>query len=764
MLILRGFASELLSEGIGGLFLKILRTIFLAFDSLIFGLISYLYKMFTFLSEVRIFENHNMKDLANRVYIIVGVVALFMVAYGLINSIINPDNAAKDKNASFGKIAKNLIFAIIGIAIVPTIFDYAYEFQKIVLCNNVIPKLLLFDKDTSDSSTSDEELDFSSEMAVTLFQSFYYIKSSDGSSSTNSSAETSTGDEWAAIGEGIMNDDNTMSLTAAFTSIKNDEKSIYEALSGFDKAFDDGKLGYMFLISTIAGAYCAYVLLGFVIDISIRAVKLSYLQVIAPIPILTLTIPGQKKVFDNWLKKTKDCFLEVFVRIIVLTFGAYAVKYLPLWVFKEMGSVVCGTTLGTGNGLGGVALGGLTLLLSRAAFIVGIFGFIKQAPKMISELFPGMDSKGFKLGFKDAFAEAGGFQALGGASAVAGAGLNTAKHMVTNFHPIKGVNNLKRGWRQEGFKGLGKAAAHNAWQTVDYAHEATSRTLKTAKAGIYGFSNAKDAKDLSSVGKAASSGVEQAMTENGTISNMFDDAKGWAKNFGSTVKSNYTHYDSKKALEKASKMDAIKAQIDALKSKADAIKSAEIKDTEELYKLQVEQIQESYKAAMATATTDAEKEQINNKASADITAARKSMEAKKRSLQNGVLSDNKNAEIVSMRKKLADLYLENPEIVKEAMQLENHFDSSGNIHDEYGSAVGDDANAFAERIKNGTAFADVSVAKRNADDSFVLDANGNKIYEIKKSVILEMGKNLGTKSGQIKAEATEQANKKSDKK
>ena len=42
--------------------------------------------------------------------------------------------------------------------------------------------------------------------------------------------------------------------------------------------------------------------------------------------------------------------------------------------------------------------------------------------------------------------------------------------------------------------------------------------------------------------------------------------------------------------------------------------------------------------------------------------------------------------------------------------------------------------------------------------------DGNKIYEIKKSVILEMGKNLGTKSGQIKAEATEQANKKSDKK
>ena len=81
-----------------------------------------------------------MVNLANRIYILIGVVSLFLVAYTLLNAIINPENATKDKNKSFTGIVKNIILAIIGIAIVPAIFDYAYEFQSRVLCNNVIQK------------------------------------------------------------------------------------------------------------------------------------------------------------------------------------------------------------------------------------------------------------------------------------------------------------------------------------------------------------------------------------------------------------------------------------------------------------------------------------------------------------------------------------------------------------------------------------------------------------------------------------------------
>ena len=40
------------------------------------------------------------------------------------------ENATKGKNSSITGVVKNIIFAIIGIAIVPSIFNYAYDFQN----------------------------------------------------------------------------------------------------------------------------------------------------------------------------------------------------------------------------------------------------------------------------------------------------------------------------------------------------------------------------------------------------------------------------------------------------------------------------------------------------------------------------------------------------------------------------------------------------------------------------------------------------------
>ena len=397
---------------------------------------------------------------------------MFLVAYALISAIINPDNATKGKNSSFSGIVKNIIFAIIGIAIVPTIFDYAYEFQERVLCKNVISNFFAVSPGTKDEGT-----DFSSEMSVKLFQSFFYAKTTDENNDSNQDDAYNN----------IFSDDG-VSLAAAFNSVENDEKSLFDALGNFDKAFDDNELGYLYLVSTVAGLYCAYVLLGFVIDIAIRAVKLSYLQIIAPLPIMTLVIPNQKKVFDNWLKKTTSCFMEVFVRVIAITFAAYAVRYLPEYVFgNEM------QTCGEG-------ITGVVSLLTRAAFILGIFGFLKQAPKLIGELFPGFDSKGFKLGFKDSFAEVGGFRALGATGGAITSGFRNIRASGTNIKnawnkPLGKTGNLGRGVRTAG--ALFGAAA--------------SGVAGAASGGIRAFSNGKDAKKWSDSVKFAGEGADAAM-------------------------------------------------------------------------------------------------------------------------------------------------------------------------------------------------------------------------------------------------------------
>lgn len=541
MLIFKAFGQNILTDALSKIFGKILRTIFLAFDSIIYALISYLYKIFTFLSQVRLFENDKMKDLANRMYIIVGVISLFLVAYALISAIINPDNATKGKNSSFSGIIKNIIFAIIGIALVPTIFSYAYEFQRRVLCDNVIARFFAVAPGTVSEGT-----DFSSEMAVTLFQSFYYVKATNGNDVEASSN----------IYESITSDDGDMNLNEAFNSVKEDKKSLFEALGNFDDAFDNGNLGYLYLISTVAGLYCAYVLLGFVIDIAVRAVKLSYLQVIAPLPIMTLVLPNQKKVFDNWLKKTTSCFLEVFVRVIAITFAAYAVRYLPEYVFS-------GEMQTCGEGITGVVL-----LLTKAAFIIGIFGFLKQAPKLIGELIPGFDSKGFKLGFKDSFAEVGGFRALGAAGGFASSAAKNAA-----ISSSRAFQKAKQNYNQK--PGIGRLLS-GTLATV--AGGAAGAVTGGFKGGYKGFSGAKDAKKWSDSKSAADKAAEEVIEERLTKDEWDDihndgkfmwslrghgkEALNKVKEFVSTDEAKYSHL--KKSMDKISKVtDAKKALLDA---------------------------------------------------------------------------------------------------------------------------------------------------------------------------------------------------------
>ena len=541
MLIFKAFGQNILTDALSKIFGKILRTIFLAFDSIIYALISYLYKIFTFLSQVRLFENDKMKDLANRMYIIVGVISLFLVAYALISAIINPDNATKGKNSSFSGIIKNIIFAIIGIALVPTIFSYAYEFQRRVLCDNVIARFFAVAPGTVSEGT-----DFSSEMAVTLFQSFYYVKATNGNDVEASSN----------VYESITSDDGDMNLNEAFNSVKEDKKSLFEALGNFDDAFDNGNLGYLYLISTVAGLYCAYVLLGFVIDIAVRAVKLSYLQVIAPLPIMTLVLPNQKKVFDNWLKKTTSCFLEVFVRVIAITFAAYAVRYLPEYVFS-------GEMQTCGEGITGVVL-----LLTKAAFIIGIFGFLKQAPKLIGELIPGFDSKGFKLGFKDSFAEVGGFRALGAAGGFASSAAKNAA-----ISSSRAFQKAKQNYNQK--PGIGRLLS-GTLATV--AGGAAGAVTGGFKGGYKGFSGAKDAKKWSDSKSAADKAAEEVIEERLTKDEWDDihndgkfmwslrghgkEALNKVKEFVSTDEAKYSHL--KKSMDKISKVtDAKKALLDA---------------------------------------------------------------------------------------------------------------------------------------------------------------------------------------------------------
>ena len=439
----------------------LLGYIFLIIDSIVYFFVNKAYTMYLALAQFKLFDNETFKDLITRTYIIIGVISLFIVAYALINSIINPDNASKG-DKSLSKIVKNIVFSIIGIAIVPTIFNYFYYFQRVILCNNLIPKIFMAYNTGNSENNNFLGDDVGPQFATYLFQSFFYPTAienkqlsdvSDGNALIADEARrvtSTTIDILYPTDDGLHTGITTYSLQDAYDDSMNG-KSFFTTFRLFligDMGVASGDVQYLFILSTIAGIYCAYVLANLCIDMAVRAVKLGYLELIAPLPIMTIIVPGKKGVFDNWLKKTISCALEVFVRLFVVVFVIYLIRTIPnLFMATTFSYGGCTTSFGV-----------ITALLIRALVYCGLLTFVKQAPKFFSEA-TGIKSDGFKLGIADKLGEMAliGGAAKNGVRAAQGAATGALGGLATGL-----FNRDKINWKSaamqgatQGFKGKG---------------------------------------------------------------------------------------------------------------------------------------------------------------------------------------------------------------------------------------------------------------------------------------------------------------------
>ncbi len=686
---------ESLSGNIADFIVSILDGISLFIDGIVYQLLGYMYNLFNVIASARVLSQDTLATLANRVYIVIGVVALFLVAYALLTAIIDPDKASKGE-ASMGKIIPNIAIAIVAIAVVPTVFSYAYRIQKIILCDNVIAKWIL---DTNPTSSDDA----GAYLATTLFQSFYYPKGDNGNGIANE-------DEYNTRLDNIY-DSNGQSLTEAFNSAKSGDKTVHEALKDFGKNITNGEIGYFIIVSTLAGGFCVYVLLNYCFDAAKRAVKLAYLQLIAPLPILTIIIPGQKKIFQNWLKKTISCFTEIFVRIFVIVIVAFIAENLPNLVF-DMSSMF-------NDGYGCVTeIGLVTALLVKALLILGLFAFAKEAPKLVSDI-TGIDSKGFKLGIKDKLSEAGAFQAMAGLGGLGAATVNGA----VGAGRVLGdsFKSVKNGAYGAAAKTLGKGAI-----------KGVTGIPKKYTSAYYSYKNAKNAKTMDEVGQAISKGTAQGMSAPEFMESAIDNIKERANKIKNTVVADYEPYNSKLNLRKAATMDGLVTKIDNFKSLIDKIGAGDIEDLQNVRDARIKKAQSDF----STGNID------QNTLASELKAAREEFETKKRAVELNTIRKG-IPQVETMKNDIAQYVANNPEIIKEAAQIGGgHFNLEGKSVDLYGNEF-NDINDFVNKIKNNEAFEDL---------------NG------KKGSVYELGNNLKSASSQIKTKAIEQDNKQKDSK
>ncbi len=444
-------------------------------DTIIYRLVDYVYDIFNALAKVNIFDMNDYKTIVSRIYVILGMIMLFSLAYSLLKAVINPDEFAKGEN-SFPKLIKNVIVSLIIIAVLPTVFSVAFNLQNSILNQDTIPKLI-FGSDTDyDTATREDAGEMMSYNVMSAFlhpniewcnEKGYEIEEGTDINLSNCASKIKGDGGWL-----VTNGEDLKSVTEKFKAGTYD----ISAFNDFGESAAAGKVTYNVFISTVAGVFLLYVLLNFCFDMAVRVVKLMFFQIIAPIPVICRVIPGGKlkDVFSDWMKKTISTYLEVFIRI--------AIMYLGVFMISQVVNNFSNVNFGS--------LGVSQKLIAKALIIMGVVIFMRQAPKLIGDMFH-LDSGSMKLGLMDKLAMGG---ALAAGATIGGAGgmlLKNGTSAIKNFRETKG-------------KGLGArlgAAVQGLGSTI----------AGTASGARRGFMAGKGAKNLTDMKKSANTAIEGAL-------------------------------------------------------------------------------------------------------------------------------------------------------------------------------------------------------------------------------------------------------------
>lgn len=360
-------------------------TILLLLNTAIYSFISFIYNIFLLLAGGgSIFDKTQINGLVSRIYVIIGVVVLFLVAYSLLKSMINPDESLKGKKSPVN-IIKDVIISIVLISFVPTIFQFAFEFQNSLLVENTIGKIIAGSKEGStDHQNTIREGGYT--MAEGVWQAFIYVNP-DGDKDGTPFCSNEEEELNLKTSDGVDCKKVMVDSTTSFNDLwkKSRENTTFTNMIMLVPRIIDGQVSYIFLLDTVAGVFVLFVLLQYCLDMALRLVKLAVYELIAPIPILSRIIPNEQasKVFSNWIKATLSTFTEVFIRIAILYFAVIIIST----VGASITNIFDGGLLTFANSKHLF----LTGLIAKALIIIGIILFVKQAPEILKEI-TGLDS------------------------------------------------------------------------------------------------------------------------------------------------------------------------------------------------------------------------------------------------------------------------------------------------------------------------------------------------------------------------------------
>lgn len=396
---------------LGTWFLGIIRGLFAAIDKVVIWLIESLYDLIFQISSVQVFDNASLAAFANRITVILSIFMIFKLSLSFLNYIVNPD-AMTDKSKGFSKLIQNIAVALVLLVSYQFLFDKAMELQQKIVDNNTIPKLIIgsVGKNVKNSST----------ISFPLFSAFVvpnndilYSTSTDPnltgcrsySRYIEGSKPSATCDLWKAGYQDNVATDNSTVGTNTNTQMDyivehQDTNALLDFLLRIKKG-DIFAFDYKFIISTICGAFAALVLLSFCMDVAVRIIKLYFLRLIAPIPIISYIDPIKGEgIFKKWLSNVGKTYADLFIRLIAIFFAIFIIQQVATQpALKDF----------NGNPIDNPFV--------IIFIIIGALMFAKQFPKLIQDITGiSLDGKMQLNPFKKI-----GEQAVGGKAMLAGA-------------------------------------------------------------------------------------------------------------------------------------------------------------------------------------------------------------------------------------------------------------------------------------------------------------------------------------------------------
>lgn len=465
---------------IGFALLTALRA-FLGFTvGLVYELIAAVYSFFADLAVFNLFDGEAASIIDNiytRVGLILSLFMIFKLTFSLIQTLINPDdNGIKNS----GKLVTRIVVVMVLFATVRPIFNEARELQRIIVEDNVIYKIILGENTNQDDN-------FGKTLAVETLFAFFTddeapyvdnnsIVNSDGTHPDECVSPKSIAEEGEVACIDILKDSameyNLSVYTPAWATVSNKSsitmidtiKNAMGTETGFYIEFD----GWTALA---VGIFMLYVLISYCLSVGVRAIQLAFLELIAPIPILSYLSIKEETAFNKWIKMCITTYVDLFIRTAIIYFAIYLIQNLDL-IFDEM----------TGS------------LLLKVVIIFCILMFAKQAPKLLAELFPkSLGSIGMELGVGAKLKEMAGLGIIGG---VVGAGIGAAGTAIGNavygYQNNRGVGKTIRsslaGAVSGGARGA-RAGFKNGGQNGFVG------MFKSGMQGVQGASRARNARD-----------------------------------------------------------------------------------------------------------------------------------------------------------------------------------------------------------------------------------------------------------------------------